>query len=124
MSWVLGIWWGFSQYARLPSEWAVKLPQGLTLKEAMIIGTAGFTAALSVNALQESGIYPEKGPILVTGSTGGVGSMSVSILSRLGYDVVASTGNRDMKEYLLGLSANRVISREELVLEPPRSLRA
>jgi acrylyl-CoA reductase (NADPH) len=113
---------GFSQYARVPSEWAVRLPQGLSMKEAMVIGTAGFTAALSVHALQENGIYPEKGPILVTGATGGVGSVSVSILSKLGYEVVASTGKSEMKEYLLGLGAHRVISRDELLPAQPRSL--
>ncbi|MDB5056285.1 MAG: quinone oxidoreductase [Bacilli bacterium] len=106
---------GFSLYAKVSSKWVVKLPQGLSLKEAMIIGTAGFTAALSVHELQESGVHPEKGPILVTGSTGGVGSLSVAILSKLGYEVVASTGKSDMKEHLLGLGAARVISREELI---------
>jgi acrylyl-CoA reductase (NADPH) len=113
---------GFSQYARIPSGWAVKLPQGLSMKEAMILGTAGFTAALSVHALQESGVSPEKGPILVTGATGGVGSVSVSILSQLGYEVVASTGKSELTDYLLGLGARRVISRQELNPDEVRSL--
>lgn len=105
---------GFSEYARVPSEWAVKLPGNLTLKEAMIIGTAGFTAALSVLELQQNGVRPDSGPTLVTGATGGVGSIAVAILAKLGYEVVASTGKEDMKDYLLGLGARRVISREEL----------
>jgi acrylyl-CoA reductase (NADPH) len=113
---------GYSEYARIPAEWAVKLPQGLSLKETMILGTAGFTAALSVHELQESGISPDKGPILVTGSTGGVGSLAVAILAKLGYEVVASTGKSEMKDYLLSLGATRVIPREELVPAQIRSL--
>jgi putative YhdH/YhfP family quinone oxidoreductase len=113
---------GFSEYARVPSQWAVKLPQGLTLKEAMILGTAGFTAALSVYELQQSGITPDRGSVLVTGSTGGVGSVSVAILSQLGYEVIASTGKKDMEEYVYGLGASRVISREEVAPEPSRPL--
>jgi acrylyl-CoA reductase (NADPH) len=118
----VGHFGGFSQYARIPSGWAVKLPQGLSLKEAMILGTAGFTAALSVHALQENGIHPGKGPILVTGATGGVGSISVSILAKLGYEVVASSGKSDMKDHLIRLGAKRVVSREELIPEKQRSL--
>jgi acrylyl-CoA reductase (NADPH) len=113
---------GYSEYARIPAEWAVKLPQGLSLKEAMILGTAGFTAALSVHELQESGISPDQGPILVTGATGGVGSLAVAILAKLGYEVIASTGKSQMKDYLLSLGATRVISREELIPAKTRSL--
>jgi acrylyl-CoA reductase (NADPH) len=106
---------GFSGFARVPAEWAVKLPDNLSLKEAMIFGTAGFTAALSVLELQEAGVLPESGPVLVTGATGGVGSAAVGILAQLGYEVVASTGKADMQDYLLGLGAKRVILRDELV---------
>lgn len=113
---------GFSGYARVPSDWAVRLPRELSLKEAMIYGTAGFTAALSVNELQASGVHPERGPVLVTGASGGVGSISVAILSKLGYEVVASTGKAELKEFLLGLGASRVISREELIPDKVRSL--
>lgn len=113
---------GYSEYARVPAEWAVKLPQGLTLKEAMIIGTAGFTSALSVQELQNGGITPDKGPILVTGATGGVGSISVAILAKLGYEVVASTGKMEHKDKLLSFGASRVISREELIPEKVRVL--
>ncbi|WP_274361793.1 oxidoreductase [Paenibacillus thermotolerans] len=113
---------GFSGFARVPAGWAVRLPRGLTLKEAMIYGTAGFTAALSVQALQDSGLRPEQGPVLVTGATGGVGSAAVAILAKLGYEVVASSGKADLKPYLLGLGANRVIAREELIPEKLRAL--
>ena len=82
---------GFGQYIRVPAEWVVPLPEGLSLKDSMIFGTAGYTAALSVHALQKHGITPEQGEIVVTGSTGGVGSVAVALLSHLGYTVVAST---------------------------------
>ena len=81
------------------------LPEGLSIKEAMIYGTAGYTAALSVHALQKHGITPEQGEIVVTGSTGGVGSISVLLLSNLGYDVVASTGKSSESDFLSGLGA-------------------
>jgi acrylyl-CoA reductase (NADPH) len=113
---------GYSEYARVPAEWAVKLPQGLSLREAMILGTAGFTAALSVQEIQNGGVTPDKGPILVTGATGGVGSLSVAILAKLGYEVVASTGKMDQKNMLLSLGASRVISREEIIPEKSRAL--
>ncbi|QGQ93975.1 acryloyl-CoA reductase [Paenibacillus psychroresistens] len=113
---------GFSEYARLPAEWALKLPKNLTLKEAMIIGTAGFTAALSVYELVENGVGTADGPTLVTGATGGVGSMSVAILAKLGYEVVASSGKPEMIEHLLQLGASRVIMRSELIKDPIRAL--
>ena len=105
---------GFSEYARIPSKWVVSLPKGLSLKEAMIIGTAGFTAALSIQKLEEIGVNPEKGKILVTGATGGVGSFAVSILSTLGYQVEASTGKEFEHEYLNNLGATSIVSREEV----------
>jgi acrylyl-CoA reductase (NADPH) len=113
---------GFSNYARIPAEWALKLPDHLSLREAMIIGTAGFTAALSILELEENGVGTAAGPILVTGATGGVGSMSVAILAKLGYQVVASTGKSEMSDYLLKLGASRVIMRAELIKDPIRAL--
>ncbi|WP_434751620.1 oxidoreductase [Paenibacillus amylolyticus] len=105
---------GYSEYARLRSEWLVPLPQGLSEKEAMAIGTAGFTAALSVDALLHAGVNPDMGKILVTGATGGVGSMAITILAKLGFEVTASTGKKQQEEALLrSLGATEVISREE-----------
>lgn len=105
---------GYSEYARIPAKWIVPLPDGLTLKEAMIIGTAGFTAALSVQRLEENNVSPNKGKVLVTGATGGVGSFAVSILSTLGYLVEASTGKDSEHEYLKKLGATSIISRQEV----------
>src|SRR3954447_5440921 len=105
---------GYSEYARIPAKWIVPLPKGLKLKEAMIIGTAGFTAALSVQRLQENNSSPEKGKVLVTGATGGVGSFAVSILSTLGFNVEASTGKESEQAYLKKIGANTIVSREEV----------
>lgn len=105
---------GFGQYIRVPSSWAVWLPENLTFRESMALGTAGLTAALSVLRLQRAGVHPEDGEILVTGATGGVGSMAVAILSRAGYRVVASTGKSGYEEFLTALGAARVISRDEV----------
>jgi acrylyl-CoA reductase (NADPH) len=105
---------GFSAQARVPAEWLVHLPTGLDSREAMVIGTAGFTAALSVVALLEHGLTQEAGPVLVTGATGGVGSTAVNILAELGFEVVASTGKANSHEYLRGLGAVDVIDRATL----------
>jgi len=105
---------GYSEYARIPSEWLVPLPEGLSLKEAMVIGTAGFTAALSVQRLEENNVTPAKGKVLVTGSTGGVGSFAVSILSKLGYEVEASTGKESEHDFLKNLGATSIVPREEV----------
>ena len=105
---------GFGQYIRVPADWIEPLPEGLTVKEAAIYGVAGFTAALSVDALQKHGIVPEDGEVVVTGSTGGVGSVSVALLSHLGYNVVASTGKKEEREFLNGIGASQIISREEV----------
>jgi acrylyl-CoA reductase (NADPH) len=105
---------GFSAYARIPADWIVPLPQGLTHREAMILGTAGFTAALSIHRMEQNGLRKEQGPVLVRGATGGVGSSSVSMLAALGYEVEASTGKSADHAYLLELGATRVLSREEL----------
>lgn len=105
---------GYAEIARVPADWLVSLPEGLTPLEAMAIGTAGFTAALSVERLLANGLTPESGPVLVTGATGGVGSMAVAILGKLGYEVTAATGKSDVRDKLLGLGAQNVISREEI----------
>ncbi|MEW9673878.1 acryloyl-CoA reductase [Ammoniphilus sp. 3BR4] len=105
---------GFSQYARVPSDWVVPLPLGLTMKEAMALGTAGFTAALSIQRLEENGLHPKKGPVLVTGSTGGVGSVAVSMLALRGYHVVASTGKESEHEYLRHLGAKEIFHRADV----------
>ncbi len=106
---------GFGEYIRVPAKWIVKLPDTLTLKESMIYGTAGFTAALSVRKLINYGIKPEDGPILVTGATGGVSSMAVSILHKLGYSVTALTGKAQAKDMLIKSGASDIISREALL---------
>jgi acrylyl-CoA reductase (NADPH) len=113
---------GFAQYARVRSEWVVALPDGLSAREAMTLGTAGFTAALAVLELVDRGVAAGDGPVLVTGATGGVGSVAVSILSRLGYEVAASTGKADAADWLRGLGASEVIDREELSAESKRPL--
>jgi acrylyl-CoA reductase (NADPH) len=113
---------GYSEYARVPAAWAVPIPAGLTSREAMAIGTAGLTAALSIQALQDNGVKPGDGPVLVTGATGGVGSVAVTILSQLGYEVTASTGKQEKRDQLLGLGASQVISRSELLPEKVRPL--
>jgi len=104
---------GFGQYIRVPADWVVPLPKGLTLRESMVFGTAGFTAALSVYRLLDYGLKPDQGKVLVTGATGGVGSIAVSILAKEGFDVTAVNGVVDEKEYLLELGAREVISIEE-----------
>ncbi|WP_410511726.1 acryloyl-CoA reductase [Paenibacillus sp. BR2-3] len=106
---------GYSEYARIPADWVMPLPEGLTLREAMIYGTAGFTAALSIQALEEHGIAPDKGKILVTGATGGVGGAAVAMLGKQGYHVVASTGKTAESDYLKALGAEEVISREDVM---------
>jgi len=113
---------GFGQMIRIPSEWAVPLPEGLSLREAMVIGTAGFTAALSVWKLRQAGVEPGDGDILVTGATGGVGSIAVSILARAGYRVVAATGKESEKDYLAELGAAEVIGREAVTEKAERPL--
>jgi acrylyl-CoA reductase (NADPH) len=108
---------GYAELARVPAEWIVALPAGLDPREAMVLGTAGFTAALSVIELEERGSRPSDGPVLVTGATGGVGSLAVAILSARGYEVTASTGKADAEPYLRSLGASRLIPRQELAGE-------
>lgn len=105
---------GYAEYARVPADWVVKRPDGLTLHETMLFGTAGFTAALAIRRLEENGVTPESGPVLVTGATGGVGSMAVSMLANLGYEVAASTGKKSEHDYLNLLGASQILSREEV----------
>ena len=107
---------GFGQYIRVPKEWVVKLPQGLTTKEAMIFGTAGFTAAQSLMHIIEK-VTPEDGEILVTGATGGVGSMAVAMLAKLGYKVAAITGKIEKVDFLNKLGATRVIMRQDYTID-------
>jgi putative YhdH/YhfP family quinone oxidoreductase len=113
---------GFAELARVPEDWLVKLPAGLDAREAMGIGTAGFTAALSILSLEERGLTPTSGPVLVTGATGGVGSVAVSVLATRGYEVVASSGKSDAEAYLRSLGASSIIAREELSAEGGKPL--
>jgi len=107
-------WGGYAQKARVKSEWLVPLPKGLTPRQAMAVGTAGFTAMLCVMALEDGGVTPEKGPVLVTGATGGVGSVAVAILANLGYEVAALTGKASEHAYLESLGARRIVDRAEM----------
>lgn len=113
---------GFGQYIRVPKGWVVPLPKGLSLKESMIIGTAGFTAGLSVNKIIAHGLSPEAGDVLVTGATGGVGTMAVGILSKLGYRVVAASGKPDAAERLKAMGVGKVVSRSEVTDHPEKPL--
>ena len=113
---------GFGEYIRIPSEWAVPKPDGLTLRESMVIGTAGFTAGLSVQGLVEHGITPDKGDILVTGATGGVGSVAVALLAKAGFSVVACTGKKEHESFLKNLGASKVITRDELLESKERPM--
>jgi len=105
---------GYAERARVPGGWLVKRPQGFSAAETMAIGTAGYTAMLCILALEAHGIEPQSGPVLVTGAAGGVGSVAVAVLSRLGYHVIASTGRPEEKAFLEGLGAKEIIAREEL----------
>jgi NADPH2:quinone reductase len=105
---------GFAGLVRVPGDWVVKLPPGLSPREAMIYGTAGFTAGLSIVRLERNGLHPDAGPVAVTGATGGVGSIAVGALSALGYAVTAITGKDDQHAYLRGLGATQVLSRRAL----------
>ena len=109
-----GHWGGLAQKARVKGDWLVPLPTAFTPKQAMTIGTAGYTAMLCVMALEQQGVKPDQGEILVTGAAGGVGSVAVSLLAKLGYHVVASSGRPEEKDYLLSLGATQVMDRNEL----------
>jgi acrylyl-CoA reductase (NADPH) len=115
-------WGGYAQMARIQSEWVVKLPAGISLKQAMGVGTAGFTAMQSVMALEERGMRPGGREVAVTGASGGVGSVAVAILAKLGYKVVASTGRSETHDYLKSLGAAEIIGREVLATPSKKPL--
>ncbi|AVO38188.1 acryloyl-CoA reductase [Pukyongiella litopenaei] len=107
-------WGGYAQKARVRADWLVPLPDGLSTRQAMAVGTAGFTSMLAVMALEDHGLEPGHGPVLVTGAAGGVGSVATAILANLGHDVAAVTGRPETAEYLTALGAARIVPREEL----------
>ena len=111
----------YAEKARVNGEWLVRLPPGMTTRDAMAIGTAGYTAMLAVMALERAGLDPSRGPMIVTGAAGGVGSVATAVLAKLGYSVIASTGRPEEKDYLKRLGAAEVIERKELT-GPPRPL--
>jgi len=113
---------GFAEYARVPADWVVPLPLNLSLFEAMALGTAGFTAALAIHRLEQNELTPEKGKVIVTGATGGVGSLAIQMLSQLGYHVVALTGKDSEHEYLKSLGASEVLPRSSIDLKSTRPL--
>ena len=104
---------GYSEFVRVPGDWLIRLPGGLSLRDSMALGTAGFTAALAVDRMELNGQRPDRGPVLVNGATGGVGSFAIDMLAGLGYEVAAFTGKRDRDDYLRGLGASRVLYRDE-----------
>ena len=122
--WRVGeVWWGgYSQKARVKSEWLTPLPDGLTTRQAMAVGTAGFTSMLSVMALEAHGLEPGNGPVLVTGAAGGVGSVATAILANLGHEVAAVTGRPETADYLTGLGATTIVPRADLAEAPTRPL--
>ena len=117
-------WGGYAEKARVKADWLVPLPEGLSTRSAMAVGTAGFTAMLAVMALEDHGLSPDKGEVLVTGAAGGVGSVATAILANLGYEVAGVTGRPETGEYLMGLGAARVVAREELNETVKRPLEA
>jgi NADPH2:quinone reductase len=108
---------GYAEFARVPADWVVHLPAGLTLPQSMIMGTAGFTAALSIHLLQQNNQQIEDGPIVVTGASGGVGSFAIDLLNKLGYETIAVTGSEDAHDYLYELGASKVVSREKIKID-------
>jgi acrylyl-CoA reductase (NADPH) len=114
-------WGGYAELARVPGDWLVPLPEGLTLRQSMAIGTAGFTAMLCVMALERGGVTPEQGPVLVTGAGGGVGSVAIGLLSKLGYEVAAVSGRPEAEDYLKELGASEVLPRSDFS-EPGKPL--
>jgi acrylyl-CoA reductase (NADPH) len=115
-------WGGYAQLARVNADWLVPLPEGLTLEQAMALGTAGFTAMLSVMALEEHGLAPGDREVVVTGATGGVGSLAIAILANLGYNVVGSTGKAGLEDYLKSLGAREILDRSVLSAPSDRPL--
>lgn len=115
-------WGGYAERARVKGDWLVPLPEGLSAKEAMAVGTAGFTAMLAQQALEGHGVKPGQGPILVTGASGGVGSVAVSLLAKAGFEVAAVTGRPEQADYLKSLGASQIVGREEIAEAPTRPL--
>ena len=115
---------GFAEQARVPAAWAVPLPAGLTPFESMAIGTAGFTAALAIVRMEENGLAPANGPVVVSGATGGVGSLAIDMLAKLGYEVVALTRKREEEPYLKELGAARILPASEIDLDKVRPMEA
>jgi acrylyl-CoA reductase (NADPH) len=113
---------GHAQFVKIPASWVARIPDSVSDKEIMTFGTAGLTAALSVNELIENGIKPESGDILVTGATGGVGSIAIAILSKLGYTITAISGKKERVEFLKKIGANEVVSREEFEVESSKPM--
>jgi len=113
---------GFAELARIPADWVMKVPAGLTTKEAMALGTAGMTAAMSVEALEHNGLVPANGSVIVTGSTGGVGSTAVNMLAQRGYTVAASTGKESEHAFLKELGATEILTREDVSAESNRPM--
>ena len=107
---------GYAEYGRVPADWVVPLPRGMSLFESMALGTAGYTAALGIVRMEENGLAPVNGKVIVSGATGGVGSIAIDILARLGYEVVALTGKESQADYLKGLGAKEVMLRSSLDL--------
>jgi acrylyl-CoA reductase (NADPH) len=117
-------WGGYSQKARVKADWLVPLPEGLTTRQAMAIGTAGFAAILAIVALEDHGLKPDQGEVLVTGAAGGVGSIATAILANLGYQVAAVTGRPETTDYLKSLGASRIVARDEIATVSKRPLEA
>ncbi|GAB5467253.1 MAG: MDR family oxidoreductase [Rhodospirillales bacterium] len=115
-------WGGYAGKARVKGDWLVPLPKGLSQAQAMAVGTAGFTAMLAIQTLEGHGITPERGPVLVTGASGGVGSVAVSLLHKAGFEVAAVTGRPEQADYLRELGASQIVAREELSEAPTRPL--
>ncbi|MHA3914312.1 acryloyl-CoA reductase [Halovulum sp. GXIMD14793] len=115
-------WGGYAQKARVKADWLVRLPEGLTTRQAMAVGTAGFTAMLAVTALEDHGLEPGHGPVLVTGAAGGVGSVATALLSNLGHEVAAVTGRPETEDYLRDLGATQIVPRADLAETVKRPL--
>lgn len=113
---------GYAKFARIPAKWVLKLPQGLTLFESMALGTAGFTAALGVVRMEDCGLRPENGPVVVTGATGGVGGLAVDMMAGLGYEVAALTGKAEERAYLERLGAKQVLLRQDIDFDNVRPM--
>lgn len=113
---------GYAEYVRVPGDWVVPLPQGLTLFEAMALGTAGFTAALAIHRLEQNELTPKNGKVIVTGATGGVGSLAIQMLAQLGYHVVALTGKDSEHDYLKSIGAKEILSRNEVDFKSTRPM--